>query len=387
MKIQCQFIRNLDQVDPKAWNHLIKKDFPFLSYDFLHALEQSKSVTKQTGWEPKHCTIYDQGTLVAVAPQYVKQHSFGEYVFDWSWADAYQHNGLNYYPKLITAIPFTPCVGRRLQIHQDYDPGLILPKVVDAVLSECEQMGLSSWHILFPEEAWCDERLVQRTGVQFHWYNKGYDDFEAFLEALTSRKRKNIRKERAKVAKEGLSFIWREGGDVSVDELKAFYACYHATYLKRGQKGYLNWAFFENLFASMPQNLVLLLVKKSCSDGSEIVAASLFMKGDTTLYGRYWGCLEHYEHLHFEACYYQGIEYCIAQGFQHFDAGAQGEHKVLRGFEPVKTVSYHWMAHAEFHHAVSDFLQHERLQMESYINEISDLLPYKKWAPWALNKN
>lgn len=378
MKIQCQFIRNIDQVDQKDWNLLINNDFPFLRYEFLYALEQSESVSRQTGWEPMHCTIYEQSLLVAVVPQYVKQHSFGEYVFDWSWADAYHNNGLQYYPKLISAIPFTPCTGPRLMVHPEYDTKAIMASFIDACLAQCSQLGFSSWHILFPDKPWSSEQLLQRVGVQFHWYNKGYTSFDDFLAVLSSRKRKNIKKERAKIASQALKFEWREGHDVSLDELKAFYACYHATYLKRGQKGYLNWAFFDILFKSMPQNLLLLLVKTDAPEQTEIVAASLFIKGDQTLYGRYWGALAHFDHLHFEACYYQGIEYCIKHDYLHFDAGAQGEHKVLRGFEPVKTYSYHWLAHPEFSRAVADFLQHERAQIDSYISEIKQLLPYKR---------
>ena len=383
MKIQCQFVEGLDQIDQNEWNRLIDKDFPFLRYEFLYALERSKSVSKETGWEPYHCVMTSEEggkrALIAVAPQYLKHHSYGEYVFDWAWADAYQRHGLDYYPKLLTAIPFTPCVGDRLSISHRYEREQLEPIYRRACIDECENRKLSSWHVLFPKDGERYTSLHQRLGVQFHWYNQGYKHFDDFLAALSSRKRKNIKKERQKAVSQGLSFEWRSGADITNDELRAFYACYHATYLKRGQKGYLNWSFFEEIARLMPESLRFLLVVKE-SEAPKIVAGALFFLGDATLYGRYWGCLEEYEQLHFETCYYQGIDYCIAEGLAHFDAGAQGEHKVLRGFEPIETASYHWLAHPEFSRAVGDFVDQEKHHIKAYKEDAAALLPYKNQA-------
>lgn len=373
MKIQCQFVPSLSEIKKNDWNALVDKDFPFLRYEFLHALEQSKSVVRETGWEPYHCIIFDQGRLVAAAPQYIKHHSYGEYVFDWSWADAYHRHHLQYYPKLLAAIPFTPCVGPRLMVAKGFDEALIRKVYLEHCIKACEEQELSSWHLLFPKPEEQYEGALRRVGVQFHWYNRQYSSYDDFLSTLTSSRRKNLRKERRKVHEQGFEFVWRQGSEVSAEELRAFYACYHATYLKRGQKGYLNAEFFERLFENMSKQVRLLLIVNE----GRIVAGSLFLAGEKTLYGRYWGCLEEYDHLHFEACYYQGIDYCIEHGLSHFDAGAQGEHKVMRGFEPIETQSFHWMAHPGFSEAIADFLVQETEHVQSYKAEMEAMLPYK----------
>lgn len=374
MKIQCQFVSNIQEVDKTAWNALVDKDFPFLRHEFLCALEQSKSVHTTTGWEPYHCVIFDQDRLIAAAPQYIKHHSYGEYVFDWAWADAYHQHQLDYYPKLITAIPFTPCVGPRLMTATDCDSTTLKEHFMNNVIETCESKRWSSWHILFPNEDEQYQGIMRRVGVQFHWYNQQYQSFNEFLAALSSSKRKNIRKERRKIHEQGFEFAWRSGTEINEQELRAFYACYHATYLKRGQQGYLNKQFFEQVIHTMPESLRLLLVYKQ----GEIVASALYFIGEQTLYGRYWGCLGEYEQLHFETCYYQGIDHCIQEKLNHFDAGAQGEHKVLRGFQPIETHSFHWLQHPEFSRAIDNFLQRESLHVAQYVQEMRRLLPFKK---------
>jgi predicted N-acyltransferase len=385
------FYRTIDDIGREDWDALVGPDQPFLSFAFLHALEVSGCVALDRGWEPFHFAYYSaEGELLAAAPQYIKHHSYGEYVFDWAWADAYQRHGLNYYPKLLTAIPFTPCTGPRLLVSSSATNSAAAPDIAsvyrDACVSSCHERSLSSWHILFPppENSKSDTQkgLHRRNGVQYHWFNRGYQDFDAFLDALVSRKRKNIRKERQAIARQALTFRWVEGPDFTEPELERFYLLYRATYLKRGQEGYLNKAFFQELLLTMPSAMCFLLVESSV----EIVAGALFFKGDKTLYGRYWGCIESYHALHFETCYYRGVEYCIEHGFAKFDAGAQGEHKLLRGFEPMPTCSYHWIENPDFERAIVDFLEDESAHVAEYILEAREGLPYKVTADTPLRK-
>lgn len=392
-----RFIEHIDSLDPKQWNRLRDPDMPFLRHEFLAALEHSGSVSKQTGWQPRHyAKFHPNGTLQAVAPQYIKEHSYGEYVFDWAWADFYQRYNHAYYPKLISAIPFTPCSGQRLLLGDEEALG---PEQVRSlwrdyeqqVIAFCKQAELSSWHILFPSRPKCiseefalsgsSSALLTRHDVQFHWHNRDFANFDNFLDSLTSRKRKNIRKERHRMQQAGFNFRWLTGPEIEADDWQHFYAFYQATYLKRGQQGYLNRAFFEEILANMPGDIRLLMV----SNGTKKVAAALFFIGQQSFYGRYWGCLDDYSGLHFETCYYQGIEYCIEHNLQRFDAGAQGEHKTLRGFEPMDTVSWHWLKEPVFRDAIADFLQRERQHIASYKNQVNTLLPYKCLSMTAKN--
>lgn len=361
---------------------MLDSEVPFLRHEFLASLEASGCVSHATGWEPSHYVCRDNsGNVVAVAPQYLKHHSFGEYVFDWSWAEAFQRHGVPYYPKLIGAIPFTPCQSPRLMLGAARCFGadrqaLVARNYLHQNKAICAGGGVSSWHVLFPDQEAPYENMLERIGVQYHWFNRAYRSFEEFLAQLVSRKRKSIKKERARIAQAGLGFEWCSGERVTDEQLQVFYRLYHSTYEKRGQQGYLNLAFFRYLLQDMPESLQFLFVR----DGTSIVAGALFFTGTTTLYGRYWGCVEEYDALHFETCYYRGIEWCIEHGFTRFDAGAQGEHKLLRGFEPVQTRSFHHIEHPEFRQAIRDFLQQESRHIASYINEARSALPFKKDA-------
>ncbi|WP_250656269.1 GNAT family N-acetyltransferase [Alkalimarinus coralli] len=388
--LNIQFETSLLDIPSDEWNRLNSADNPFLKYEFLAALETSKSVAPKTGWQPNHLAIRDNDKLIAAIPSYIKQHSYGEYVFDWSWADAYNQYGLHYYPKLLSAIPFTPSVGPRLLANNlDLDNGLSR-RIFEAVKNHASKMGLSSWHLLFPDhaslEALSHPELMLRKGCQFQWCNRYgetqsaktgalmYDSFEQFLDQMTSRKRKNIRKERQQVKDQGIRFIQFEGHEITPQALEKFYLFYHATYLKRGQQGYLNQAFFQQITRSMPDNLLLVMAEKA----GEYVAAALFLKDDQTLYGRYWGCMEEYKQLHFETCYYQGIDYCIKHKLERFDAGAQGEHKIQRGFKPVPTYSLHWIGHSGFRAAIQDFIKREAVQVDHYMDDAFRYLPFKR---------
>jgi predicted N-acyltransferase len=381
-RLKTEFISSLAQVDSADWNALVDDNEPFLRHEFLSALELSESVSKAKGWQSHHFICTDNaGELLAVSPMYLKYHSYGEYVFDWAWADAYQRHGLSYYPKLISAIPFTPSQSRRLLMPALVSPArqLELSRVFQNVVEqECKRSGLSSAHVLFPSAEQVKSKLfkgwMERRATQYHWFNRSYTNFEDFLTVLKSSKRKNIRKERKTIANSGITTQWYRVDELSNTLRECFYSCYENTYHQRGQHAYLNRAFFDLLFDTMPQACLLLF---AFNGAGKAIACSLFLKGSETLYGRYWGCIEEVPCLHFELCYYQGIEYCIKHKLHCFDAGAQGEHKLLRGFEPQCTFSYHLIQHAEFAHAIDRFLEEEKEHVEQYREDAKSWLPYK----------
>ncbi|TVP87571.1 MAG: N-acetyltransferase [Pseudomonadaceae bacterium] len=370
-------IRQLDSlslIDADAWNGLLGSDYPFLQHGFLHALESSGSVSMVSGWQPAHCVVEsDAGELLAALPLYAKHHSYGEYVFDWAWAEAWERAGRSYYPKLLSAVPFSPVQGPRL-LGQDVAAQHLLLTTLDNSL-QADQ--ISSLHLLFNTGSENDQLeaagWLQRLGCQFHWFNRGYAGFDDFLAQCTSRKRKNFRKERQAVAEQGIEFYWRSGAELEASHWATFYPFYAATYYKRGQQPYLTPSFFSALAESMPSQVHLLF---ACHQGKE-VAAALFLSDKDTLYGRYWGCLEEYDRLHFETCFYRGMERCIELGLQRFDAGAQGEHKLIRGFEPVLTQSWHKLQ-TGLHEAVADFLLRERAGIQRYHQEAREVLPYRQ---------
>ena len=385
-ELNPKFIDKIQDIPRDEWNELADADYPFLRHEFLSAFEESGSVSKESGWIPHHFTLRDaDDKLLAVMPAYIKSHSYGEYVFDWSWANSYYQNGMDYYPKLLTAIPFTPCAGPRLLIAPNVDRVTIIVRAVQLLQGQCEKMGLSSWHLLFPEENLVEliedsgtqsgpHPLLKRIDTQFHWYNRDYETFNDYLGAMTSRKRKSIRREREKVAAQEITFLHLTGEQITPEYLRDFYIFYHATYLKRGRQGYLNQTFFELLVETMPKNVLIVMAQYDKKN----IAASLFFIGGDTIYGRYWGCLEEYDQLHFETCYYQGIDYCIQNKLAHFDAGAQGEHKIARGFEPIQTCSYHWIKHTGFHDAIERYLDFEHEDVQSYMKDAASYLPFKK---------
>ncbi len=374
-----RILSSITLIAPEVWNTLIGSRDPFLSHEFLLALETSHSVGAGTGWQPQHMTLENDGRLIAAMPLWLKTHSWGEYVFDQEWANAYARHGLVYYPKLVTAIPFTPASGARLIIDPEVKVSDIFPHIVHVLQSLCRQTGASGWHVLFPEEAevlhWQQTGLEHRLGCQFHWLNHDYTTFDDFLAGLNAKRRKEIRRERKRVHDQGIRLQRLTGDELTLEHWTQFYRFYRDTYQRRsGHDGYLTEAFFFALHHSMRQHLLLVL---AYDDSDTAIGGALCFYSDNTLYGRYWGALRDVECLHFEACLYQGIEFCIERGLQRFDPGAQGEHKIPRGFEPVLTHSFHYLQHEGFREAVAEFLTQEREGVRCYAKEARGLLPFK----------
>lgn len=369
--------RSLEDIGSATWRAYFNQSEPFLSWPFLRGLESSGCTTAQSGWQPAHIGFEHDGNLLGLVPAYLKTHSYGEYVFDWSWADAWQRMGLDYYPKLVTAIPFTPATGQRFGLGQQADEDFELMAL--GVQALCEKLDVSSWHVLFIDGAESDRLsqcgMPQRLTTQFHWFNRGYRDFQDFLDRFSSRKRKNLRREREQVSRQGLVLKTLKGDAISLEDWLFFHRCYQTTYAKRsGHGGYLTEQFFTGTCPSLGDSPIMVIAELK----GQAVAAALFFEGQDTLYGRYWGCLAEYDYLHFEACYYCGIEYCIAAGLSRFDPGAQGEHKIQRGFEPILTYSNHWIVDQRLREAVADFAKQERAHVRAYQREASTLLPFKQ---------
>ncbi|MFT6958518.1 MAG: putative N-acyltransferase [Halieaceae bacterium] len=374
-----EFTSSLGQVDASEWDEITGEDYPFLRHQFLLGLETTGCTTADSGWQPCHLIIRSDNRAVAVMPLYLKSHSYGEYVFDWSWADAWQRSNLQYYPKLITAIPFTPATGPRLCIGSDQDQKALTLVALEAIKKFAGQQDISSWHLLFPTPAVsnmvCTLGLHQRIATQFHWFNEGFESFDDFLATFSSRKRKSLRRERSRVREQGLRLQVFEGEQISPELWLQFYRFYQLTYAKRsGHGGYLTRKFFTETAAAMGEQTVLVMAYRDL----EPVAGALYFRSSDTLYGRYWGCEQEFDCLHFEACYYQGIEYCIANGLQRFDPGAQGEHKIQRGFRPVLTYSNHWIADPALSAAVGNFTRQEAPQIGAYLKQAEGMLPFKK---------
>jgi len=375
----AEFLTSLEQIPAAQWNAITGTDYPFLRHEFLYGLEKTACTTAGTGWQPCHLLLRRGSEVAAVMPLYLKSHSYGEYVFDWSWADAWRQSGLPYYPKLVTAIPFTPATGPRLCAAPGEDADQCLRAAVDAVQQLARQRHISSWHLLFPEDAvnqkLLDAGLHRRAATQFHWFNDGYGSFEDFLATFNSRKRKALNKERRRVAEQGLVLKTLTGADIGIQEWEQFYHFYQLTYAKRsGHGGYLSREFFVETAAGMGDQVIMVLAY----DDAKAVAGALYFRSSDTLYGRYWGCAREYDCLHFEACYYQGIEYCIAHKLARFDPGAQGEHKIQRGFRPITTWSNHWIANPRLAAAVGDFTRREAQHNEEYRQAAAQLLPFKE---------
>ncbi|MEW5968190.1 MAG: GNAT family N-acetyltransferase [Pseudomonadota bacterium] len=358
-------VTDISELPADAWNALAG-DSPFVRHAFLAALEATGCVGAPIGWEPVHLALFRGDRLDAAMPLYVKHHSWGEFVFDWAWADAYRRHGLAYYPKLVCCAPFSPVPGPRLLAKTDADRAVL----IDAALKLTRDLNCSSFHILFPAEpdhaALNAVPLLHRSGFQFHWHNQGYARFDDFLAALTHDKRKKIKQERKKLASLGVTFRWVEGAESTDADWAFFYRCYADTYARHRSEPHLNPAFFAQLRETMPDNVVLIIADK---DG-EPTACSFCIKDGERLYGRHWGTLEYLPGLHFETCYQQGIEYAIAQGLKVFEGGAQGEHKLARGLVPTATHSWHWLAHPEFRDAVDRFLERETEAIAHYMDEL-----------------
>ncbi len=371
-------VDSIAQVGAESWKHCSRSQYPFASYGFLAALEESGCVSERTGWKTQHLVVRDEaGKVVAVMPLYQKSHSWGEYVFDQEWAQAFARFGLRYYPKYVNAIPFSPVTGPRLLVKEDQQIKQVSALMGQHLLHLMEEQGLSSWHCLFPEPRELDHLkpigALVRYGCQFHWFNRGYESFEHYLEHFTSRKRKAVRKERSALVKAGIQMHRMVGSQLSENDWCDFYRFYADTYFKRGHEPHLNLAFFVLLGSRLGDQIV---VDWALLDGRK-VAVALFLRDETTLYGRYWGCEQSIDGLHFEACFYRGIEYCIEHQLQRFDPGAQGEHKISRGFEPVLTYSAHLIKDERFRAAIADFVERERSHVERYQAEAATLLPFK----------
>lgn len=371
-------LQQLDAIAPHAWNPLVRGNDPFLKHQFLAALERHHCVGRQSGWLPQHIAVYSgSGALIGAAPLYLKYNSYGEFVFDGSWAEAYQRHGLPYYPKLVCAVPFTPMSGQRLLVAAEADHDAVLNALTTATLELAQRHNVSSAHWLFTTPAERDRLQQQgmaiRLGCQYHWHNRGYESFDHYLEQFSSRKRKNILKERRQVQEAGVTFRVLHGHEVTAEEWRLFHHYYCAIYDRKWGVPSLTLGFFEEIGRTMGEQVVLVLAYQH----GACIAAALNLRSDDTLYGRHWGCREQLPALHFEACYYQGLEYCIANGLQRFEPGAQGEHKIARGFLPAATWSAHWIAHPDFRHAIAQFCHAEQIEMERQMAALQQLSPFR----------
>ncbi len=371
---------SISDIDPAAWDALDAGGSPFLRHAFLATLESSGSVGADTGWLPAHVTLHDQAGLAAAAPAYLKLHSFGEFVFDFSWAQAYARHGLSYYPKLVLGVPFTPVSGARLLVRPDLDAELTRPKLVEAVRAFAESRHLSSIHALFVNDAdrgaFHSSGWLSRRDVQFHWLNQGYRDFDHYLESFTADKRKKARRERRRVAEDGIRFDTLKG-EALLEHIDTVFDLHRDTFLRHGNEPYLNRACFR----ALPRALGDAFLVKRARLGEQMVAAAVFFEGGGALYGRYWGSNEQHHSLHFETCYHQGIDYCIEHGISRFESGAQGEHKVARGFAPATTWSSHWIVDPRFRAAIADYLERESEDREDYARFIEAHVPYRHKIP------
>ncbi|HAS52357.1 MAG TPA: GNAT family N-acetyltransferase [Gammaproteobacteria bacterium] len=369
----------LSDLPAAEWNALVPDQNPFLSHEFLSALERYGCVGEPVGWIPWHITCRDDhGRLLGAAPLYLKTHSYGEFVFDWGWAEAYRREGLPYYPKLVSAIPYTPATSPRLLLAKDQPcPLETAQALVDFTLEEGRRHRLSSIHWLFPTSADLEplttRGFLPRLGCQFHWQNRGYRDFQDFLDTLTAKRRKNINRERRLVREAGLELRILSGRELSEAQWSIVHNFYRSTFDRHGGLPTLTLPFFQDIAETLGDQLLLVL---AFAQGREVAGAISFRSADT-LYGRHWGCRADYDSLHFEACYYQGLEYCIQHGVQRFEPGAQGEHKVYRGFLPTFTHSAHWIAHPGFRRAIADFLDRETPALRDYAQHWLQHSPYR----------
>ncbi|MGB0866123.1 MAG: GNAT family N-acetyltransferase [Granulosicoccaceae bacterium] len=380
MQLTATVLPTLDSIDPADWDALNPEANPFVSFAFLRALETTDCLGQAHGWYPQYiCVRNEAEELVAAAPAYIKTNSYGEFVFDWSWAEAYERHGLNYYPKLVIAAPYTPATGPRALIKHNQDQSRCLSALQQVADALVEQHKLSGVHWLFApkaqNEALCASgRLLPRTGVQYHWHNHNYSDFDEFLAGLNSRKRKNIKRERRSVVQQGIELQWLNGRELSTEDWRQVHQFYSSIFDRKWGTPSLSAAFFAQMGASLPDNSHVVFANLK----GIRVACSVMYSSKDTLYGRYWGCSQQLDSLHFEACYYQGIEYCIRNGLSRFEPGAQGEHKIARGFLPEYTWSAHRLADTSFHRAVADFLEQETPQVEQQHQHLTTWSPFKK---------
>jgi predicted N-acyltransferase len=388
------FYDSFEKIPVSDWQRLNTSQCPLVSYDFFKALEASQSVSCTRGWQPHHMVIENDNVIEGIMPLYLKEHSWGEYVFDWDWAKAFEEHDIAYYPKLVATIPFTPLpsdkfFSNKLRSNGPFASGKGLLEIFPLLINHCLQHEINSWHVLFCPEVDCSskqldndknpiadklpEDVYQRHTVQFHWFNRGYESFDDFLATFTSRKRKNTRKERASINQQDIKIRRLLANDITDSDIDFFYLTYQLTYLKKGHQPHLSADFFKQIFSKLKDNTLLIIASHHNKD----VACALFFYDEKQLYGRYWGCKESFKNLHFELCYYEGIEFCIENDLQCFNPGTQGEHKIQRGFEPVLTHSYHWIKHVAFKGAVKDFCQRECEHMKIYHQQCQQALPFK----------
>ena len=377
--MEIRVFQSLDELSLDQWENLAGKNHPFTRYEFLSALEKCGCLGERLGWITAHFVLFDDsGEPAGILPSYVKTNSYGELVFDWAWADAYQRSGLEYYPKLVTAIPYTPATGPRFLVHDDEKVDEHKRALLEAAIQFTQQNQFSSYHLLFPEEAdlaiATERGLMSREARQFHWFNKSYVCFDDFLATMVSRKRKGIKRERRKVREAGVEIDVLHGGELDNELWQQLYPFYRDTFLLKGGMPTLTQAFFEEVSRTMGEQVVVIAARQD----REYVAAAIFFRSDTVLYGRHWGCNKQFDSLHFELCYYQGIDYAIAHGLQRFEPGAQGEYKVSRGFEPRTTWSAHWIENPGFCSAIGDFLEREKKYMKDYGDSLSEELPFRQ---------
>ena len=372
-----KIIENLADINAADWDALAGKD-PFVSHAYLYALQESGCATAQFGWQAQFVTLWHEARLLGALPLYLKMNSYGEHVFDFAWADAYRRHGLRYYPKLVCTVPFTPVTGKRLLVAPGSKGEEVRALLLNSALQFAKESGVSSLHCLFPDET--DALLMQQQGmmlrqdVQFHWQNPGYRDFDDFLAALSRDKRKRIKQERRKVNEAGIEFQCITGDDATAEQWAFFASCYAHTRQIHHSPPALNDDFFQRIGAAMPQHTLLVIATRE----GRMIASALNIVTENVLYGRSWGTFEFHSGLHFEACYYQAIEFCIAHNIKTFEGGAQGEHKLARGFLPVTTHSAHWLAHAEFSRAVENYLHQETSAISEYVDELNDRSPFKQ---------
>jgi len=380
---KVRILESIEDASPVEWNALDLRGRPFLRHEFLVATERSHSAVPATGWTPRHAILESAGTVLGALPLYLKPHSWGEFVFDFAWARAYDQHGLDYYPKLVSAVPFTPATGPKFLLRPGVDPGPARRTLLEAAREVAREAGASGIHALFVEDderEWLsDEGFLPRLDCQFHWHNRKYRGFEDFLASFTAEKRKKARRERRRVEEAGIRFRELHGDELDGPVLEAVYALHARTFAERGNPPYFSLDFFREIAETLPRALMV----KLATLGRRPVACAIFLRGTDTLYGRYWGAAGDFHSLHFEACYYQGIDYCIREGLQRFEPGTQGEHKVARGFAPTPVWSTHDIAHPAFREAIGEYLGRERVHVQAYMDAIRAHVPFRRAEPEA----
>lgn len=375
------FISSLDAVNHNDWNNLLPDKNPFLRHEFLVALERNNCIGEKFGWYPHHLIVHDESKrIIAASPIYIKTNSYGEFVFDWSWASAYENSALNYYPKLVTAVPYTPVTGARLLIVSKFSTeqkNCLAAAMTSAIVKEAKRLEMSGMHwLFFPEhecELYLQSNLIMRLGCQYHWHNQNYECFDHFLERLISRKRKKIRRERQIIHEQNIHIRRLHGSEMDTSLWQQVHSFYVDTFYRKRSLPTLSLEFFLELGTTLGSSILLILAYS----GNQLIACAINFKSDSTLYGRYWGSVKKYNSLHYEVCYYQGIEYAIEHRLGTFEPGAQGEYKISRGFLPTKTWSAHWIADLRFRNAIQDYCRHETQLMQQEYKQLMSLSPYR----------